>query len=97
MIFAHIDPVLRSGIKGHPFHLLRTLENLEKKNYYYYFFFFGGGGGGGGQGVQLNPPSKLMIFMTIYCYALEKLGTEMYVLNDNTRTFYPIQHILRIS
>ena len=25
----------------------------------------GGGGGGGVQGVQLNPPSKLMIFMTI--------------------------------
>ena len=40
----------------------------------------------GVQGVQLNPPSKLMIFMT-NIYALEKLGAKMYVLY-NTPTFY---------
>ena len=47
-------------------------------------------GGSGGSG---EPPSKLMIFMTI---ALEKLRAEMYVLY-NTPTFYAHSTQLKLA
>ena len=40
-----------------------------------------------GGGDSAEPPSKLMIYIHDYCYSLEKLRAEMYILY-NTPTFY---------
>ena len=53
-----------------------------------------GGGGGGVHEVQLNPHSKLKIFMTIVM-PFEKLRVEIIICIPIFYMF--IQHILRIS